>query len=1462
MIIRLRDFQLGSYNISVFVDDILFIENINSTGFVSIGQYLSLHLGHQEVSLEITRGTYDTIYSYCFDVYVREVNTVYVNNFGDKITIFNYSPRNFMKSTLFVEGFEILPPEGAHYMDELIDKWVQDGLDSDLVCLLTFGDNSRDMRDNAMSLLAALKFIYFFDSEQDITKEGVSVVGHSMGGVIARYALAFAEDNNIPHYCTQYVSIDSPHRGASLNHDFQSMIKELRDFLNGTLVNGVAGHNDDFKEQKKKIDRIYNNLGSPAAKQLIRKNILEPGNYNYSEGSAWFQYFFSEINQEERNICLPSYRVLNDDSSDSNNKPGFPYKQNNIKCMSYSNGSLEQSGNINNVSELASFDIDIAIFHENGDASSLDYDKQPASVVGIYLPDYNDGGFGYDFDAEQNYDLPFIPTRSSLYIKDHSISDSNVVDPQFSIANYNAISIPSDYATLPEEYLEQFSYFDKVFFASSSHNAPGGGEWNWTHVDGFNGNISLAAEWMNDVKNSATTMISGNIANLNIQEMEDITIKVYLEDQDNLELPLSDPYNRVNLDNTWNVPYSLLESNNIRLVFSKNGYIPTSKRLYVDYDSLSNAIQPIAPISINMCPLSTTLIVSQDGTGSFDKVQDALDHIYETSIATNNYPNNYKIFVLSGIYSENLEIKRPSRGLSKIEIIGSANQTIFKGGNSNSRIINLTSLYDNGDLDSFVVKNITFDGGGNDLISGAIYCNEQLNNLSVDNCIIRNFELYEPSEGNSDYPSHESLLANTYINTNNINGIAVYSDCPTVITNSKIYNNIGISHHSYFEWVNDNYQSSIGVIDLAPSSKIENCEIYNNQASIAGAINLRGINNEIVNNKIYNNNSVDPNYNALAIRCSNVSSTVISDNLLYDNGCGTDLTPGSVIWFEDCGNDGQIILSNNTFTNSPSTQPPSSDYPVELNAIKLADNCNILMSNNIFTKYIVAINNTNQVANNNVQKHNLFWENGADFLGDTYDITVNPGSCLFQDPLLSEDYTLIWDENHLSPCIDAGWGENDPDGTQADIGAYRTREHAQWSYTFRKANQNATRSEEWHWVSYPVINSLTLNKTQKEEFFSELLITDEGYNPTVLDQIIWFKDSPYLIKWDNGNWTGFNTGEDVNSIQGYKVRLLPQQEPLPINPSPVELHHIGFKTSPSREFTITGNGIENWIGYFREESTTPEKAFSAIWDDIISIKASSWNLFRDSATGFVIGKSGTINYGDMVIVRTNNSHQFQWESTSGTPPYYKSKAVNFDYDEKPDYTPVYVDLGEQVDTIKEIGLFINNECKGAVTVEEENEMICAYLDDGEVINQDEISLELIYDQGKGKQTVKKRSSNDLSIKTNYINGRSDRLYTLILGESIDSPPVMLNLSQNYPNPFNPDTTINFSIEQSGRATLAIYNLKGQLIDKVFDKNVNPGTFNVVWKGTDSHGNKCANGIYFYKLTSGNNDLVKKMVLLK
>ena len=94
-------------------------------------------------------------------------------------------------------------------------------------------------------------------------------------------------------------------------------------------------------------------------------------------------------------------------------------------------------------------------------------------------------------------------------------------------------------------------------------------------------------------------------------------------------------------------------------------------------------------------------------------------------------------------------------------------------------------------------------------------------------------------------------------------------------------------------------------------------------------------------------------------------------------------------------------------------------------------------------------------------------------------------------------------------------------------------------------------------------------------------------------------------------------------------------------------------------------------------------------------------------------------------------------------------------------------------------------------------------------------------------------------------------------ESNPGIPTDYKLSQNYPNPFNPITRIEYEMPQNGNVNVSIYNIKGELVEKLVDSYNITGKYSIQWNPKN-----ISSGQYFYQISVDGFVQTKKMVLLK
>ncbi len=89
-------------------------------------------------------------------------------------------------------------------------------------------------------------------------------------------------------------------------------------------------------------------------------------------------------------------------------------------------------------------------------------------------------------------------------------------------------------------------------------------------------------------------------------------------------------------------------------------------------------------------------------------------------------------------------------------------------------------------------------------------------------------------------------------------------------------------------------------------------------------------------------------------------------------------------------------------------------------------------------------------------------------------------------------------------------------------------------------------------------------------------------------------------------------------------------------------------------------------------------------------------------------------------------------------------------------------------------------------------------------------------------------------------------------------PTEFALNQNYPNPFNPITTIEFSLKEKSSISLSVFNIQGELVtDLINSTEFEKGTYKFTFDASN-----LSSGTYFYTIKSGNQQITKKMTLLK
>jgi len=107
-----------------------------------------------------------------------------------------------------------------------------------------------------------------------------------------------------------------------------------------------------------------------------------------------------------------------------------------------------------------------------------------------------------------------------------------------------------------------------------------------------------------------------------------------------------------------------------------------------------------------------------------------------------------------------------------------------------------------------------------------------------------------------------------------------------------------------------------------------------------------------------------------------------------------------------------------------------------------------------------------------------------------------------------------------------------------------------------------------------------------------------------------------------------------------------------------------------------------------------------------------------------------------------------------------------------------------------------------------------------------------------------------------LNGTSS-----ILGRTTPVP-IRINLCDNFPNPFNLNTTIAYEISSQSKVLLEIYDIKGNKIKTILNKEQPSGKYSITWNGQNDDGFPVSSGVYFNVLRTKGQMAAKKLVLIR
>ncbi len=118
-----------------------------------------------------------------------------------------------------------------------------------------------------------------------------------------------------------------------------------------------------------------------------------------------------------------------------------------------------------------------------------------------------------------------------------------------------------------------------------------------------------------------------------------------------------------------------------------------------------------------------------------------------------------------------------------------------------------------------------------------------------------------------------------------------------------------------------------------------------------------------------------------------------------------------------------------------------------------------------------------------------------------------------------------------------------------------------------------------------------------------------------------------------------------------------------------------------------------------------------------------------------------------------------------------------------------------------------------------------------------------------------------NVKRQIYVGENRQYYVISLreGEEFNIPE---NISEAYcrPNPFTGETTITFRLNSSQNTKVEIFNLNGKSIKILMEGEFPAGLYNLEWKVDNFQGKKVKEGVYFYRINCGNEEVISGKIV--
>lgn len=384
----------------------------------------------------------------------------------------------------------------------------------------------------------------------------------------------------------------------------------------------------------------------------------------------------------------------------------------------------------------------------------------------------------------------------------------------------------------------------------------------------------------------------------------------------------------------------------------------------------------------------------------------------------------------------------------------------------------------------------------------------------------------------------------------------------------------------------------------------------------------------------------------------------------------------------------------------------------------------------------------------------------------------------------------------------------------------------------------------WSWLSYPFARN----------------ITDLPGEP---NKIITSVSNTYAVKWLYNNWRYFgNFNSVVQAYNGIKARIINNNN----NEVNGNFENISFSL-PLNETIRLYQNRSNWIAYWLMNQQSVQQAIRPYLHQIDKVYSETWVYDTQS----MINGDQSMEFGKMYIITLKPGNgdisNFTWNNYQGNedrPSVYEFPEY-FSPNYQDDYKVLMIESVLGYENIDEIAVYDKDQCIGASKLKKFPLQILVYDQEN---RSAELSFKMVDKDKRLYEYPLVYEVEPLSRKTNRVVLNSDKInfnqIILKRGEFEDQNNTQPEISKVkiYPNPAKDIVNIQFELKSSGIIRIEIFNIKGQKVGSLNQKNLNKGEHYFYFNSRSTDYAHLASGQYFIRLSNGSSIINKKIQIIK